>query len=385
MNQDTLNTLLLITNSGGKKIDENLISSVENWEELGRLAVETHLAPIVHKAIEDFDAVPKPSQNFLSNARNQVLIRNIRLYDAFKWLLKELNARSIPIIPLKGIYAAEKIYGDISLRHLSDIDILVHTKHASVICNLMKEAGWQVKEATAHSDMVEQELEAAHPFSFLKNGMVIELHTHLYNRKNGAQISSEDLWEYAHEEPFLGGTIQQFEKEFLLQHWCLHLHKHLVGREVKMISFLDIHLLLEQQHDFDWKRFESLCKQYKCTQESLSVLWLCSRYWGIQLPEKYTFPDKELEAKFWGFLSQETRTPERQAEFQLSSVLRRMGKLNGNRQKLIFLFRFVFPKQGFMRNRYNVAPHQSLALWYIYRPFGLFQKLLVAASSKLSR
>ncbi|TNF29031.1 MAG: hypothetical protein EP314_03195, partial [Bacteroidetes bacterium] len=238
--------LELITGKRTEVDTASLNQALADPELFLKMCIGTHLAPIVHDRIKDNSHVPESMIEALANTRNQVLVRNMRLYDAFRWFLTEMNARQIPVIPLKGIYAAEKLYKDISLRHLSDIDLLLRAENVKEVVDLMQMHHWQIEKAEAHSELVQQEFEVAHPYTFYKNGVTIELHTHLYDRKIGADISIPSLWAHSAEETFLGKSIRQFEPEMLLQHWCLHLYKHLNGHEVKMLSFWDIRLLLAQ-------------------------------------------------------------------------------------------------------------------------------------------
>lgn len=350
-----------------------------------QFATSSYLAPLFHESLKE--KLPETSEvlGTLDNTRNQVLVRNMRLYEAFNWFLAEMNERGIPIIPLKGIYAAEKLYGDVSLRHLSDIDVLIKWENVSEVVELMEQNAWGIKAAKSHSDLVDRELEVAHPYTFFKNGVTIELHTHLYDLKHGAEINEEALWSHAREETFIKGGIHQFEMEFLLQHWCLHLHKHLIGHEVKMLSFWDIKLLLKETKSFDWHRFERLCKQYSCTKETFGVLFLCSKYWGVQVPDKCKLPDSTLELKFLQFLESKPKTATKMAEHRLSANLRRVGKLESPQQKMIFLIRYVFPQREFMHQCYGVRSDRSILLWYFYRPIELATKLVLALGGKLVR
>lgn len=347
-----------------------------------KLCTATHLAPIVHEKLTHVNGVTSTVLESLANTRNQVLVRNMRLYTAFQWFMTEMNGRSIPVIPLKGIYAAEKLYKDISLRHLSDIDLLIRPENVKEVVDLMGMNNWQIKKAEAHSDLSQRELEVAHPYTFYKDGVTIELHTHLYDRKIGADISIPSLWGHSSEETFSGKSICQFEPEMLLQHWCLHLHKHLNGHEVKMLSFWDIRLLLAQNTAFDWKRFEVLCQQYKCTHQAFGVLYLCAKYWDVDVPEACMQQDSELEFKFLQFLERKPKTAARMAEFRLSANLKRMQRLETLPQKVTFLVRYIFPKKEFMHQNYNIRSGGSVVMWYAYRPLELTAKLCLALGKK---
>lgn len=373
----------LTTERSADSVQSSSKEHIQDWDKLLKLSIDTHLAPIVHESLHGSNDVPETVADSLSSARNQVLAMNMRLYAVFEWFLQEMNSKGIPIIPLKGIYAAEKLYGDIGLRHLSDIDVLVKREHVQSVVEIMQRHGWNIKEAKSHSDLIERELEVAHPYTFYQNGVVIELHTHLYDHKHGALIPTDELWEIAHEESFLSGTIYQFDTPMLLQHWCLHLHKHLLGHEVKMVSFWDIRLLLEKHQGFNWKRFKELCNKYSCEEEVFQVLGLCHKYWNTAIPDEFQMYSKQVDAHFIQFLGDASKRPSKQSELRLSLNLKRFNKLDNPWQKLVFLLRFIFPKQEFIRQCYQVPLDRSISIWYVYRPVELGVKLLMALYSKL--
>lgn len=367
--------------TGDNKIPE--ITSVE-WEDLVQFAIESHLAPLLHQAVTNTDhGIPKKAFLILENARNQVLARNIRLQQSFKWMLHELNLKGIPVVPLKGIYSSEKHYRDISLRHLSDIDILVKKENAEALLTLVKASGWKVESAIFHSDLVERELEKAHPYTFVKDGIMIELHTHLYDRKHGARLSEAELWSHAQEEVFLGGVIHQFEPEMLLQHWCLHLEKHIAVFDVKMASFWDIKLLLDDAKDFRWDRFRQLCKVYDCESAAYSVLHLCRTYWHMQIPNNVCAKKESLEKKFLWCLENNSNKDFKHEEKRLLFNLNKLGKLKSPKEKVLFVFRFLFPKKEFMMDRYGTNSSISVFPLYFLRPILLALKLTRAVYTKL--
>jgi hypothetical protein len=357
---------------------------IDQEQRFVEFAAATYLAPLYHELLKNENLESVPILASLENARNQVLVRNMRLYKVFEWFLVEMNKREIPMIPLKGIYAAEKLYGDIGLRHLSDIDVLVKEQNTEEVVHLMEANGWQVKKAISHSGFSEQTFKKKHPYSFSLNGVIMELHTHLYDTKYGAQVTANEIWSRTHTKAFLNGTIHQFDPQFLLQHWCNHLFKHLSVENVKMLSFWDIRLLTEQEPAFDWQKFHQLCTQYNCQKQCFSILWLSAKYWGVSVPEACQAQNSELEARFLHFLNAEIKSSSESAELRLSSNLTRIRKLDEFSEKLRFLARYIFPKKAFMHQNYNVHPDNSVSILYVYRPIELSVKLILALWKKFT-
>lgn len=378
---------MLHPNNSDRGLLEQNLRKHSNWDTFLHRAIDTHLAPIFHKALSELDLeIPAEVKNGLHNSYNQVLLRNIILQREFQSFAKVLNEHQIPLVPLKGIYLSEVVYKDIGLRHLSDVDVLIKEQDLDHVCELMRNRGWSVKATLKHSKIEDQSFAHAHPFTLIKNQIHIELHTHLYNRDQGAEISKDELWNDTHSEQFLGIEIRQFSDELLLQHLCLHLHKHLFGHELKILSFCDIREFINEKKDsFSWQRFEQLAIRFKCKEDVGQVLYLCHLYWGVNVPNELLDIQKskaELEDRFWGFMNGESKQKNILLKNKLSIKTRNMAHLQTNKEKLAFILGFTFPTTDFMRQCYNLNENTWLFPWYVYRPVELSIKTVKAVIGK---
>ena len=73
------------------------------------------LEAAVRAAPSDYDA-----QVYLASAH-----RNLRLFGELRQILRAFNAAGLSVIPLKGACLAEMIYGNIALRPMVDVDLLL--------------------------------------------------------------------------------------------------------------------------------------------------------------------------------------------------------------------------------------------------------------------
>ncbi|MFC2175579.1 nucleotidyltransferase family protein [Bacteroidota bacterium] len=356
-----------------------------DWNVFNEKAMESHLAPLLHKnlsGVSGYNQIPENTRAHLKNAYNQVLARNVILQQVFVDFVSLLNKEQIPVIPLKGIYLGEVVYKDIGARHLSDIDVLIQEKDLTHVCDLMRNRGWSVKSMTMHSKIAEEEFTHAHPATLVKSHVSIELHTHLYNRNQGTSISKKELWGDTYSEQFLGVEIRQLSSELLLQHLCLHLHKHLVGHELKILNFCDIReFLVVQKDNFSWQRFKNLAEQYSCKEEIDQILYLCVKYWNVSIPKDFLnseMQDTKLNERFWNFMSGDSKKEKQFLKNRLSIKNRNISQLKSNKDRLTFLQGFVFPTSDFMRKRYNLTADGRLFPWYVYRPIELSIKTFKA-------
>ncbi|MCF8465247.1 MAG: nucleotidyltransferase family protein [Flavobacteriales bacterium] len=367
---------------------ELVLAKVNNYDFFVERALASHLGPLLYKTLSSVNHnLPTSVTSTFANAYNQVLVRNIRMYESFTTILEQLNEAGIDCVPLKGIYLAETVYNDLGLRHLSDIDILIRSEDVELVCKLMQKTGWNTKKAVPHSALENEMFTPAHPYTFYKNGVTVELHTHLYNRHQGAKISEAALWELTHKQEFCGGIIRQFGHEMLLQHLCLHLHKHLEGYELKVVSFCDIReLIVKQRESIDWNYFEAACTQFRCLSQVQETLRLCVKHWKVEIPDtffKTHVPNHNTEARFLDYLSGYSVKPSMKLENIASIKWGRFSQLKGFTPRLKFIVTYLFPRPAFMYGYFNLNEGSWLFPWYVLRVLILAHKSLIALASKI--
>jgi hypothetical protein len=64
------------------------------------------------------------------------------LYRQLKEILIEFNKNNIPVILLKGAHLAQFVYGNIALRLMSDIDLLVKKEDLGCACAIIIKYGY---------------------------------------------------------------------------------------------------------------------------------------------------------------------------------------------------------------------------------------------------
>ncbi len=363
-------------------VPERISAQEVDWELFIERSLGTHLAPLLHRSVSRCipeSEIPSNVKGVVQNAYNQVLTRNILLQSIFTDFVSLLNQRQIPIIPLKGIYLSEKVYEDLGTRHLSDIDVLLREEDLEKARALMEEKGWACKAHISHSALEDEQLAHAHPYTLIKNQLSIELHTHIYNQAQGLKISAKELWDDAKPEKFLGVEIHQFTDELLFQHLCLHLHKHLIGNELKVLNFGDLREFLKVRTSFDWSRFESLNERVGCVSEVAQILWLCQKYWNVDVPVELSLSEESksnAERLFLGFLDGSATKTESILQSKLYRKSKNLKSLETNWEKLRFLLGYTFPKKDFMRRNYHLKKDDWLLPWYLYRPVELSVKTL---------
>lgn len=148
-----------------------------------------------------------------------------------KKLVKELTARGIRVLPLKGSILKE-IYPQARYRQMADVDILIDRKNMEKAHNVMKELGYQYKGGDSE-DTVDK---------YYKPPCVsIEIHSHLmhYHAENYKKYL--DIWERCKEENGVYHMNWDDYYLFLMEHFAKHFNES--GSGIRFV--LDIYIFLE--------------------------------------------------------------------------------------------------------------------------------------------
>jgi hypothetical protein len=193
----------------------------EDWGAVGAEARRFGLSPLLYHRIKlresDIDIpsqiVGKLRRDYLHSAAV-----NVRRFQAITPALKALKAAGVPTIVLKGAYLAEGIYGNIALRPMSDVDLLVHREDLGKADAALATAGFAAREF--HLSPPEDENEF-HYFNTAAKTM-IEVHWEMTKPDYPFRLDVGLLWEAAVPARIAGVDVLALSPEDLLIHVGLH-------------------------------------------------------------------------------------------------------------------------------------------------------------------
>ena len=110
-------------------------------------------------------------------------------------ILKAFQAHNIPVIALKGIYLAEAVYTDNSVRRMADIDLLVHPTHLESAAQILERMGYK----PWRQYWAEHEMQHSHEMpTFIQTGKPpIELHWTLLEPSLPFTVDLKEIWRRA--------------------------------------------------------------------------------------------------------------------------------------------------------------------------------------------
>lgn len=207
--------------------DTTLTLPPQTWDEALELAQQHGVAPLLHRALQAGGALaglPDHARARLEEARRATALDNLRNYGQFRRVALALRERGIPVIALKGMHLAELVYRDISLRPMSDLDILVsHPDLKRTIATLQTlEYGFDSEMAGAADAMFDSKCNVG--LAHRRLDIWLEVHWTLSDPLLDPYIAPlEDIWHSAMSARLGDAEAMVMSPEFLLLHVCAHL------------------------------------------------------------------------------------------------------------------------------------------------------------------
>src|ERR1035437_6262637 len=197
------------------------------------------------------EVISVDARNRLREAyRNIATTNTSRFLDASK-VLMSLADNDLPVIALKGLSVAKHIYGDIALRPMSDIDLLVKEEDLARAGRILLTLGYTQYFPAWESSML-RTFKHLPPFTN-KNGTIIELHWNIVTSDVPIRVDIDGLWARACLIKVDDVEVHALSPEDLFLHLCIHACSHL-QTGLGLIPLCDLAGLMKISADrIDWQ------------------------------------------------------------------------------------------------------------------------------------
>jgi hypothetical protein len=250
------------------------------------LAVQHGVAPLLHRALQSDDALadlPEPVCTRLKEERRATALLNLRKYGEFRRIAQALRDRNIPLIPLKGLHLADLVYGDISLRPMSDLDILVpRAAVEAAIATLQSiEYGFDQDVSGAAPALLDEKCNIG--LTHRRLGLSVEIHWTLAERGDCYAPPMDRIWRSAAPGRIGDADVLVMSPEFLLLHVSAHLAcNHVFGFDLRALC--DIAEISRLRPD--WESVAALGQRHGWTRGVAVALRLARDHLGADIPDK---------------------------------------------------------------------------------------------------
>lgn len=273
-------------NSACAKSIKRLVNDGLDWEVLLRLAAQHRVVPLLYQALNKTcsDGVPPEIMGRLRVAFHANARRNLFLTKALIKLLNHFQTAGIKAVPYKGPIVAATIYGDLTLRQFSDLDILVHPDNVLVAKETLLAQGYHPQDDLTPAEEINL-LRNRRAQSFLsEDGKIgLDLQWGISVLPYYAfPIETDAFWRRLEPTSLAGASVKNMPMGDVLHILCVHGSRHCWER---LAWICDIAELIRHYPTLDWLKIIAEARLQGNERMLLLGLLLASDLLGATLPE----------------------------------------------------------------------------------------------------
>jgi hypothetical protein len=254
----------------------NLLGTNLIWPEILTRAIACDLAPLLYYRLKDLHAVrsvPPAVMDRLKRNYQWHAARNMNLYAKLQEVGDAFAGEKIPLILLKGAVLADLIYGDVALRPMRDVDILVRKSDLDAADELLRRMGYTPNETYRPEEWF-RNFHHNIPYLSRDRSLILELHHNIVPPTAPVTIPAEDLWQDARVVDIMNEEALILSPEKFILHLCVHLaYDDRFYRSLRALSDIAATIAFYKE-TIDWTKFISHVRAYKADRSVYYALWL---------------------------------------------------------------------------------------------------------------
>lgn len=344
---------------------EQIAAQAPDWDAVESLAVAERVAPLLYHSTRRHRILPDKLLDLCHQIYTETGLQNALRLNELASLLSGLSAEGIDVILLKGAALAERVYGNIALRPMCDIDLLVRKADVRQALALLQDAGYRVggSEVAPETKLeFENEVLLQNPD---RPDWVVELHWSLFDSPYYQAYLSEDiLWAAAEPAVIEGSAVYVLSPEHELLHLSGHLMLH--HRGAGLLWWNDVAECLHHYGSgLDWDEALSNAETLNLVKPLQSVMPVVVDVWLAPVPPdvparvEAMVPARD-EMRVFEMMTVEHRPPGRRLLADLHGIPDWGARLR-------FLYRNLFPSAAYMDERYGIRHPALRVAYYPYR------------------
>jgi hypothetical protein len=303
---------------------EVLLSQGLEIDRLIALAGKHGVMSLLYRSLGQIDrlVVPKETMARLRMLYMQNAARNVRMTGEMLRLLGIFEARGIQAIPIKGPILARQVYGDITLRRFSDLDILVLKQDVLKAKEILLSEGYEQDfQLNAEQEKLLLKFDCEYTFNHKARRISVEIHWQLALSSQALDSDFAGIWGRAKRTVLENREVLSLSPEDQLMALCIHGAKHCwLDNTMKMIC--DLAALVRTNKDIDWDKVLVLARRLRAERILFIGLNLAERFLGQEISNEVSHKASAdrvavaLAARIWEDLLTDCQKPARlQEEF----------------------------------------------------------------------
>jgi hypothetical protein len=331
------------------------------WDDLLGAARAGGVAPLLYHAVRGGGMLPPTLEDqlridYFANAK-----RNLLLFQELEDMLQALARQDVPVILLKGAALAEAVYGNVAVRPMGDVDLLVEETDVPTALRVVAGSGYEITPPRAYRCEVMGRKAGEH-------SALIEIHWNLFVPFYYQYAMPMD-WFWATGLPLEVGeaSTSMLGPEAQVLHLCGHLALHHgAAKDPRLLWLYDLAVVVARyEHSMDWDLLLSRAQAYDLVLPLQRLLPQLHAVWDTPIPPGVLERLADLEPSHTEkHIIQRLESAHGPAVQRLWEGL---GDLPGWGPELRFAWRNLFPPASYMEQIYRVPHSLLLPLYYPYR------------------
>jgi hypothetical protein len=254
-----------------------------DWENIVNLSKRQGLTPILYKRLKEISdrfEIPAEIIEITKNYYLSNIVRNVRIQHNLGRILKLFNETGIEAIVLKGAYLSEAVYGNIALRTMSDIDILVKSSDISQAEQLILSLGYITHSQNRQIGNKHFVYERPH------DSTPLELHWHIVTPVIPVNINIQDIWDRACQTEVKGIRRLVQSPEDLLIHICFHAAFTHTFNQFGLRSLWDVKVILKHfAGRLNWEQVRETASDWRVGKSVYFTLVIAEEVLNMRMPD----------------------------------------------------------------------------------------------------
>ena len=277
-----------------QRIPKILLERKLDWHYILRNAHQNRITPFLYSNLIEVDGerlVPNWVTQELAQTYHYVGFQNLRFYEELKNILLYFKNLEIDVIVLKGAALAEIIWGNVALRQMEDIDLLVQEHDLEKVDRLLCKLGYILDEGYKSKEWYRNNHHHLAPYYKPDKGVVIEIHRNIVSPNKLFNIDIGKMWERAQSVRIDGIDTKILAPEDLMIHLCLNIsYSDLFIGKIRNLMDLSQAIRYYGKH-IDWDRIIEEAMEKKFTRFIYYPLFLARNILNARI-------EKEMLDKF---------------------------------------------------------------------------------------
>lgn len=347
-----------------------------NWAYFFARAKTEGVVSLVYSALSKIGhtrtIVPKHIWEEMESYYYLVAVRNTLLYQKLADILASFNKAGIEVMLLKGAALAANVYGNVALRPMADVDLLVKKENLSCVDATLKNIGYSSIDRSVE-EIKPRLVSYLTTFDYQNSAQdspSLHIHYHFVNSTIPThsyidKIKIEKIWQEAGQVEILGVKTLVMAPHQLLIHLAEHSLR--VTHSFSRLSyFCDINEAINfYRKRLDWNRLVNQSFEFNLNRMVYFSLYFTAKFLNTAIPEEILYalkpPRFGWEEKIFVWLVA------RDKRFPGLSYLLHLAMNKGLLEKGRFILRTLFPPRQILAQRHYIQESKLNYFYYLDR------------------